>query len=147
MIHSENHYNYQKSFCDVCLQNNKQIHRKGIESTSSYQISASLWDQNSQQHAKKVLTGNGLRWINIGHAISHELHQNMSSWLMLILQNNNIEDAKIFDTQTIRFVSRKLKSEHKVNDKEIEYLNKLIQRSKSYRMGIYIHYMPNLYHI
>lgn len=52
---------------------------------------------------------------------------------MVIIQNNEIHEDKVFDEKTIDFILKTLISKYKVNDKEIEYVHKLFQRAKSYQ--------------
>ena len=77
-----------------------------------------------------------LNWNKIANAISHELYDQISSWFMLIIQKHEIKDETIFNKQTIDFILNKLKLDRPhLNEKEIEYIGKIINRGKIYENG------------
>eukprot|EP01084_Bolivina_argentea_P264153 447356_1 len=72
-----------------------------------------------------------LKWIYIGHALKHELYDKISFALMTIVKNktNIISRNDMLNQEIVDNVLKELKDQNKIDQKELDYIKKLIKRA------------------
>ena len=115
---------------------------KALRQSNNNSNTTTTTTSKSSQNRNRIIN---IKWVNIGHAISHELYEQISSWFMLIIKNHKIKDDQIFHPDTIKFILAKLKARRKIDNKEIEYIDNIIKRARIYANSQSKHSQNSMY--